>query len=409
MAWCNSLTAHGSFGEKVGCHLAVVGICHFLREFSAAMTRATKGKVVHLTSVHTPADPRIVLKECGSLADAGYDVVVVAAGESKEVPQGVTLRSLPEPRGRRERLTKTVWQVYRAALHERAAVYHFHDPELMFVGLALRMRGARVIFDVHEDIPADISDKPWIPTWMRRPVAAAASVTLAALNRFYTAVVAATPTIAKRFRNTRTIVVANYPKIEEFASTSTAAFAQRPPHALYLGSVTIPRCIDLIMEALDRTELSNDVRLLLAGRFENDALEQRMRSLAGWNRVDFVGWRPRNEVPSLLESARLGLLLFRPAENHSDAMPTKLFEYMAAGLPVIISNTIRLGKELERAGCVVVVDPFDTAEIAKVIETLISEPERAQAMGALGKRLVQEKYQWAPEAAKLTRLYADIA
>jgi glycosyltransferase involved in cell wall biosynthesis len=373
------------------------------------MTRNGKNpKVVHLTSVHAPTDVRIISKECGTLAEAGYDVVVIAAGKSSQVPNGVVLRSLPEPHNRRQRLTKTIWQVYRAARRERAAVYHFHDPELMFVGLVLRLLGARVVFDVHEDIPADIVDKYWIPSWMRRPIAAAVAILLGLLNRSYSAIVAATPSIAKRFRNKKTVIVSNYPRIEEFSSVSPVDFSDRRPSALYLGSITVLRCIDLVMSALASAELDPAIRMVLAGRFENEALEARMRSLPGWSRVDFVGWCGREEVSSLLSRSCVGLLLFRPADNHKDSMPTKLFEYMAAGLPVIISNTIRLSRELEREGCVVVVDPLDIDSIARAINNVVLRPEAAREMGLRGRQLVYSQFQWATEATKLKRLYAEI-
>jgi glycosyltransferase involved in cell wall biosynthesis len=373
------------------------------------MHSASKQKVVHLTSVHTPSDTRIAYRECATLAEAGYEVVLVAAGSVKALPPGVGYHGVPAPRNRFERMTRTVWHVFRAALVERADVYHFHDPELMGVGLALRALGARVVFDVHEDIPHDIVDKPWIPAMLRKPISAASVMALRSMHRWYSAIVAATPAIARRFPHRRTVVVCNYPRIDELPVSAAKTFPERERAAIYLGSITQLRCIDLLIRAMTSRALAADVRLILAGTFEDETLERRMRSASGWERVEFTGFCPRADVPATLGRARVGMLLFRPAANHDEAMPTKLFEYLGAGLPVIISDTLQCSSIVREHECGLVVDPFDTDAIARAMSFLIENPATAQAMGERGRRLVTERYQWTSEATKLKKLYAEIA
>src|SRR5438445_7594562 len=109
-------------------------------------------RVCHLTSVHPPFDGRIFRKEIRTLVAAGYSVTLIATGIGDQQVNGVTVRGIPRARKRRERLSKTTTLVYRAALRERADVYHFHDPELIPVGLALKASGHRVIYDAHESV-----------------------------------------------------------------------------------------------------------------------------------------------------------------------------------------------------------------------------------------------------------------
>jgi glycosyltransferase involved in cell wall biosynthesis len=373
------------------------------------MAQAIKQKVAHLTSVHAPSDTRICYRECATLAEAGYDVVLIAPGARPALPAGVRFQGVPAPRNRMERMTRTVLLVYLAALRERADVYHFHDPELMGVGLMLRANGARVVFDVHEDIPHDISDKIWIPVPLRPFVAAASAIALRAMHHWYSAIVAATPAIARRFRHARTVVVCNYPRIDELPVGGDGDFAQRPRAALYLGSITELRCIDDMMAALDSRYFVNDARLILAGTFEDDALERRIKRKRAWNLVDYRGFCPRSQVSPVLASARAGMLLFRRAANHEEALPTKLFEYLGAGLPVIISNTLQCSGMVFENDCGIVVDPSDPDAVARAMMFLIDNPGTAQAMGERGRRLVTERYQWKSEANKLTKLYAEIA
>ena len=366
-------------------------------------------KVAHLTSVHHPSDTRIAYRECYSLADAGYEVVLIATGDAPPLPQGVRFVGVPRPRNRFERMTRTVWNVYRAALHERADVYHFHDPELMGVGLALRARGARVVFDVHEDIPSDIADKPWIAPPLRRPLSLLSQIVLRSFQRGYSAIVAATPAIARRFPHKHMAVVCNYPRLDELPASGGNRFEDRPRAVAYLGGITQLRCIEEIVRALEEPELSADARLLLAGRFDSEALEARVRSMRGFDQVTFVGHCPRAQVASFLGNARAGLLLFRPAANHDEAMPTKLFEYLGSGLPVIISDTLQCSSLVREYECGLVVNAADPRALARAIAFLIDNPGIAQAMGDRGRRLVAERYQWTTEANKLTNLYAEIA
>lgn len=371
--------------------------------------RARKLKVAHLTSVHIASDTRILYRECATLASAGYDVVLIAADGNPALPPGVRLRTVGAPRNRVERMTLTVWRVYRAALDERADIYHFHDPELMGVGLLLRLHGARVIFDVHEDIPYDIADKIWIAPALRMPVATASAVVLRALQGLYSGVVTATPAIARRFRRDRTVVVRNYPALEELPAGPPRSFAERPRFVAYVGSITELRCAAEMVRAMAESAMPPGVRLQFAGTFEDELLERKVRALPGADRVDFLGYRTRTEVANLLASARAGMLLFRAAANHEEAIPNKLFEYLGAGVPVIMSNTLRCSAIVKDQHCGIVVDPEKTEQVADAIAYLIDHPAEAQAMGERGCKLVRERFLWTSEAKKLTQLYAEIA
>jgi glycosyltransferase involved in cell wall biosynthesis len=368
-----------------------------------------KQLAAHLTSAHPTTDTRIVHKECATLVNAGYEVVLIAAGDAKALPDGVRFRGVPLPHGRLERMTKTVWNVYRAALDERADIYHFHDPELIFAGLALRMTGARVVFDVHEDIPRDIMDKPWIPSILKRPVSKLATLMLKVLERGYSAIVAATPAIARGFAHTRTVVVANFPQIEELVFAGKVPFERRAASVLYLGSITELRSIVELVKAYESAEMPPGVRLTLAGTFETEELERKVRAMPGWARVDYLGTIARREIPAVFESVRAGILMFRPAVSVEEAMPTKLFEYMAAHLPVLISRSLQWSELVREQDCGRVVDSMEPDAIARGIRFLVENPDTAQAMGERGHRLVTERFQWTTEGCKLTNLYRQIA
>ena len=112
-----------------------------------------------MTRAHRINDTRIFHKECVPLAKAGYEVYLVANGESYD-KDGVHVRGIGEPpSSRMKRMTKTVKKIYKAAVEIDADVYHFHDPELLPYGLKLKRRGKKVIFDSHEDYLSTLSEK----------------------------------------------------------------------------------------------------------------------------------------------------------------------------------------------------------------------------------------------------------
>ena len=370
---------------------------------------ATRPRVAHLTSVHDPSDTRITHRECFSLAQVGYDVVLIATGAQPPLPPGVRYVGVKKPRNRVERILFTTWRIYAAAVRERAAIYHFHDPELIFVGLALRARGARVIFDVHEDIPQDIQEKFWIPAPVRAPIAAASAILLAALQRAYTAIVAPTPGIAQRFTRGNTVIVCNYPRIDELQQRDALSFPERPRSVVYLGAITESRCVEEMVTAMESPDLERDVRLTFAGTFDDDRVERRIKAMPGFAQVDFIGHCPRSQIAAVLGRARAGIMLFRPAANLERTEPTKLFEYLGSGLPMIISKSHRYSALVKEHDCGIVVDQGDPHDIARAISFLVNHPDVAQAMGERGRRLITNHYQWTTEAAKLTDLYARIA
>src|SRR5215510_360102 len=134
-------------------------------------TAGRSARVCVLTSAHAPFDMRIFQKEAITLAETGYEVHLVVPSREDGVVQGVRIHGVAPDNGRRSRMTRTALDVYRRGKSLGADIYHFHDPELIPFGVLLKLRGRRVIYDAHEDLPRDIQDKPWISPWLRRPVA----------------------------------------------------------------------------------------------------------------------------------------------------------------------------------------------------------------------------------------------
>jgi glycosyltransferase involved in cell wall biosynthesis len=362
-------------------------------------------RVCHLSTVHSAKDVRIFTKESLSLVAEGYDVSVVASWKRDEFVGGVRILAIPECSDRLRRMTLKLLNLARRAFRQKADLYHFHDAELIPLGVVLRLLGKKVIYDVHEDLPRQIQNKDWIAPKLRSAFATAAALVEFCAGLAVNGVVAATPRIGGRFPKRKTSIVQNFPILGELVAAHLKPLSERDPFVVYIGGITVQRGGLEMVRAMSMLPSALNARLLMAGEFRPARLEQELSKLPGWERVDFQGHITRSEVARLLGRSRLGLVLFHPAPNHVESQPNKLFEYMSAGLPVVASDFPLWRKLIEQERCGLVVDPLDPAKIAKAILWLIEHPRAALKMSERGRQSVCNRYNWKIESRKLVRLY----
>ena len=149
--------------------------------------------------------------------------------------------------------------------------------------------------------------------------------------------------------------------------------------------------------------------LQLAGATRSDGQLARLRSLPGWERVRHLGLIPRQELIDRLYEASIALVLFAPAPKSAHVRSNKLFEAMAAGLPVIGPNFPTWQEFFNAHHCGLAVNPVKPAAIAEAVQYLLSHPGEAAEMGKCGRQAVMERFSWAREEAKLLHLYAEVA
>ena len=406
----------GDFGTTLLTHgLGVSMLLLWLLSSSEALSPGER--VVHVTTVHPPFDGRIFEKECQSLAASGYDVYLLAPHNCDEDQFGVHIRALPIPKGRLQRFLLSLVRVVPRAIRLHGRIYHLHDPELIPLGVVLRLLGYRVIYDVHESVALQILDKHWIPLRMRQGVATLYTLLEKGWVALVDHVVTVGPKQAEPFPIEKTTMIRNFPvfspanTIEDPSVLDETPATVEVPRVLcsacvaYVGSITLERGVFEMCAAMALFPSTEDVRLVMAGDFRPGSLNEECRRVPGWDRVDYRGVVPRAGVNGILHDCRAGIIVFHPRPNHIDAWPNKLFEYMLAGIPVVASDFPLWREIIEDAECGLLVDPLDPEDIHQAIKSLIDNPNRAAAMGRRGQLAVIEKYNWAQEANKLTDLY----
>lgn len=364
-------------------------------------------RVCLMTSVHPATDVRIHQKEAVTLARAGYQVILIAPAwscgshEAKD-GTGIEVRPVRIPRNRLLRMTVGTVLMLTAALRQQAAAYHIHDPELLPAAALLKLLGRRVVYDVHEDYSRQLLTKHYLPAALRRTLARLAGGAEKAVAAKLDAVVAATDTIGARLGAPTTVVVRNYPK--------AADFAPRYRHdggpfrlAHFSGTLTPERGISNNITAM--AELGPGYQLILGGRFVTPAYERQTRTLPGFQHVRFLGPVPHAAVLQQLRACDAGIICLLPLQHYRTSLPVKLFEFMAAGLPVIASDFPLFRDIVESSGCGLVVDPTNPKAIADAIARLAADPVSARRMGNAGRAAVLSRWNWESEAAALVELY----
>lgn len=364
-------------------------------------------RIVHVTTSHRADDVRIFERECRSLADSGEYEVFLAAHGSIPPDRGVTL--IPFPSRPSNRAGRFISGPRKAAALTKvldAAIWHFHDPELLPVALRLARSGRSVVWDAHEDYVAQIDEagasKSWIPRGVRGPVKGGMVALLSAVDRQVAAVVAATPTIASRYRNRRTVVVGNEARLEDFADCRPDFSARR---VLFSGS---PGSGHLFPELVEAVAGLPDVTLVVAGREPDPTMWADVTGRLG-TRVTHLGWLDRAGMAREMSRSSLGLSTYADIPTNDVNRPNKMFEAGAAGLPVIATPNGSNREFAEQGAGAFLMPGFSATDLGGMIRTALSDHDRWAEMAARGRDWAAREGSWAASEARLLGLYRDLA
>lgn len=359
-------------------------------------------KVCVLTSVHPAFDNRIFHKQCRTLAAAGYEVVLIVPHGQDEYVDGVRIRAVSKPKSRLRRVLRTTWQVYTQALKEKADVYHIHDPELLTWAQVLRFTGKPVIYDMHENVPKSIVSKHWINPVLRQIVSKLYNWVERVFLLNSINVIFAENSYTKDYNWKNGTVILNVPHLGSFPVWQGK---YDRPTVGYIGGVSRLRGSLVTARALNTLkERGYHVDWECIGPISNGHKREIME-IVGPQGISIRGYMLPYDGWSIIAKCHIGLAILQPIPNYLESYPTKMFEYMALGLPVIASSFPLYREIVDGNNCGICVDPTNSTEIAQAIQWLIDHPEDAVSMGTRGQEAVRNKYNWSTEANKLLELY----
>ena len=361
-----------------------------------------------------------VEKEARTLVAAGYRVTVVADAApglpERESRGGSDVVRVPR-RGPRLPGLRFALHEMRLARRLRALrpdVFHAHDSNaLLPVAIAARSLRVPFVYDAHD-------------LWLGRP-RRERSRAYFALNQAYYAVLerllvpraAVTITVSPpivdhlraRYGLERVALVPNYPEAPvdgRVVDVRTLPGSDRidagRPVVLYLGGLMAGRGLEQLVDAIALEPAAQLVLVgdgMLAGQ-----LSERARRAGVGDRVHLLPPVAPDDVIAVAASADIGVSPIVPScLNYRYSLPNKLFQYMAAGIPVVASDFPQVRDIVEGARCGVVTDTTRPGEMAWAIRRVLDDPTEARAMGERGRDAVAERYNWATAAATLEEVY----
>lgn len=372
--------------------------------------------VCHITTIHPfYNDSRIFYRQCRSLVKAGYETHLVIPFEMETVKDGVHIHPCPRLRNRLLHMLITPWIAMRRALKTHASIYHYHDPELMFMGFVLRfIYRKKVVFDIHESVHRHILSKDYLPRFTRRLM----SFCYVLFEKFFTigqSLIIANENCLSDY-SSNAYLVQNYPMIKEEASADADnnKINNQPPLLVYVGAVNEIRGAGLYVELAGKlVENGCDFRMKLIGPYqdseeEKEKLKSRIEALQLQDKVELTGRMEWSEAMGIVSQATIGLCLLLPEPNFTTCLATKILEYMMCGIPVLASNFDHWAKYLQGENSGKMVDPENLDQVTDTCLKMLADPQQLEQMGKRGRAAVRQKYNWDTEFNELLRCYDNL-
>ncbi len=162
--------------------------------------------------------------------------------------------------------------------------------------------------------------------------------------------------------------------------------------ALYAGAHGLSNDLGVVLEAAAAARERSDIAFVLVGDGKEKPSLLEQAAAQALENVRFIPSVPKNEIAEVLAAADACIAILKPLEMYKTTYPNKVFDYMAAGRPVLLVIDGVIREVVEKAGCGISVPPGDAQALARAAIRLADQPELAREMGAAGRRAVEEEY-----------------
>ena len=366
-------------------------------------------KICHVSTLHSRYDIRIFHKECRSLARAGYHVtLLVFDGNGNEIKDDVHIID----RGAYSNLSGRLLAATTKLIHffntNEFDLLHFHDPELIPSAFYLKMKGYCILFDMHENLPAQIHQKKYIP-WLFKPSISFFVKILQLFMLKNTPTIFAEDSYKKDFPWIRHhTFVRNYPDlaslnmIRKLGNNKTYSLS-----SCYIGSITEERGLFTMLNVIKifkQNSISSTLTIV-------GALREKINFTHYADIIDnvkFTGFLPSNDAWKLTRHSLFGFCLLKPKPNYMGSLPTKVMEYISLGIIPVLSDFPFYRHFFKEIPYIIFVDPDNPKLIADEMITYFNKNK--ENIPAIKKTLVDKSknFDWKYEEKNLKCFYKEV-
>ena len=178
--------------------------------------------------------------------------------------------------------------------------------------------------------------------------------------------------------------------------------------ALYAGAHGMSNDLGIVLEAAQMLQERADIKIVLLGDGKEKPALQKLAQNLELTNLQFLPPIPKNEMPAALAGADACIAILKPVPLYGTVYPNKVFDYMAAGKPVLLAIEGVIREVIEEAGAGIAIPPGDPAALADGIRYLADHPDEGQTMGSRGRNHVKQHFNRPIQAEKFASLIEDL-
>jgi glycosyltransferase involved in cell wall biosynthesis len=259
---------------------------------------------------------------------------------------------------------------------------------------------------MHENLPASLEMKKWIPLPLQRPMRWAVSI-VERVAFLSAKVIFAEVSYAQHYTWVKSgTIVRNLPQVDALPSRRNVVSDR--VILCYVGAISRERGgIEMLEATRLLRENGVDVSLALAGPASEEFLADMIRVMGDDLQpfVQYHGKVPITDAWKVVAQSTIGLAMLHPHANYIESLPTKVLEYMGIGVPVIASDFPLYREVVEGNSAGICVAPERADLLAQAVLRLLVDRDEMRAMGERGRLAARTKFDWSIDRARLIGLY----